>query len=309
MSAHAVQAAPAALAKSVTATALTPGAATAGSTPTLIKGALKIMTWTKAKTAVVVGVAALLATGTTTLTLREIQEHRWYSWEVPKADFALFYQTPPQVKIVPTKFQASGGSCCDGTRGAMGIAQPVQAIIQTAFRSDSLRTVFPPGLPTNRFDFFAKLVPPRKAHEKMAVNKNWTLELQKLIAKQFGLQGRLEPRATDVLALKPVGDGVRGFAVSHQMPGGIAFRSSPGHYAGIEQPVSTLTQRLEALFKIPIVDQTGLTGNYDFTLQWDEPDRQQPNLDGLQQALRDQLGLELAPTNLPLEMLVVEKMK
>ena len=36
------------------------------STPTLIKGALKIMAWTKAKTAIVAGVAVILATGVTT---------------------------------------------------------------------------------------------------------------------------------------------------------------------------------------------------------------------------------------------------
>src|ERR1017187_1964247 len=49
ISAHSVQAAPMALAKSVTAVALAKGAAAGGSTLTLIKGALKIMAWTKAK--------------------------------------------------------------------------------------------------------------------------------------------------------------------------------------------------------------------------------------------------------------------
>src|ERR1039457_18614 len=66
ISAHSVQAAPVALAKSVTAVALAKGAAAGGSTLTLIKGALKIMAWTKAKTAIVLGVGVLLAVGTTT---------------------------------------------------------------------------------------------------------------------------------------------------------------------------------------------------------------------------------------------------
>jgi RNA polymerase sigma factor (sigma-70 family) len=51
ISANSVQAAPVALAKSVTAVAIAKGAAASGSTLTLIKGALKIMAWTKAKTA------------------------------------------------------------------------------------------------------------------------------------------------------------------------------------------------------------------------------------------------------------------
>src|SRR5450759_961206 len=50
ISANSVQAAPVALAKSVTAVAIAKGAAASGSTLTLIKGALKIMAWTKAKT-------------------------------------------------------------------------------------------------------------------------------------------------------------------------------------------------------------------------------------------------------------------
>src|ERR1039458_6076320 len=63
VSANSIQAAPAALAKSVAAVAITKGAAASGSTLTLIKGALKIMAWTKAKS-VVIGVGILLVAGT-----------------------------------------------------------------------------------------------------------------------------------------------------------------------------------------------------------------------------------------------------
>ena len=53
ISANSIQAAPAALAKSVTAVAFMKGAAASGSTVAIIKGALKLMTWTKANTVVV----------------------------------------------------------------------------------------------------------------------------------------------------------------------------------------------------------------------------------------------------------------
>jgi RNA polymerase sigma factor (sigma-70 family) len=68
VSANSIQAAPAALAKTVTAVALAKGAAATGSTLTLVKGALKLMAWTKAKTAVVAGTIILLGT-TTTITV------------------------------------------------------------------------------------------------------------------------------------------------------------------------------------------------------------------------------------------------
>jgi RNA polymerase sigma factor (sigma-70 family) len=67
ISANSVQAAPAALAKSVTAVAIAKGATASLSTITLIKGALKIMAWTKAKTAIVAGACVLLTAGTATI--------------------------------------------------------------------------------------------------------------------------------------------------------------------------------------------------------------------------------------------------
>jgi RNA polymerase sigma factor (sigma-70 family) len=63
ISANSVQAAPVALAKSVTAVAIAKGATASGSTLTLIKGALKLMAWTKAKMAIITGAAVLLAVG------------------------------------------------------------------------------------------------------------------------------------------------------------------------------------------------------------------------------------------------------
>ncbi len=61
ISANSVQAAPVVLAKSVTAVAIAKGAAASGSTLTFTKGALKIMAWTKAKTAIAIGLGVLLA--------------------------------------------------------------------------------------------------------------------------------------------------------------------------------------------------------------------------------------------------------
>jgi RNA polymerase sigma factor (sigma-70 family) len=66
VSANSVQAAPVGLAKTISAVAVTKGAAVSASSLTLIKGALKIMAWTKMKTAAVVGAVVILAAGTAT---------------------------------------------------------------------------------------------------------------------------------------------------------------------------------------------------------------------------------------------------
>jgi RNA polymerase sigma factor (sigma-70 family) len=59
ISANSVQAAPVGLAKTISVVAMAKGAAASASTLTLIKGALKIMAWTKAKTAIVVGTTSI----------------------------------------------------------------------------------------------------------------------------------------------------------------------------------------------------------------------------------------------------------
>jgi RNA polymerase sigma factor (sigma-70 family) len=74
VSANSIQAAPVALAKTVTAAAIAKGAAATGSTLTLVKGALKLMAWTKAKTAVVTSTIIILAT-TTTITVTNHIRH------------------------------------------------------------------------------------------------------------------------------------------------------------------------------------------------------------------------------------------
>jgi len=301
MAAHSVQAAPASLAKSVAAAAGAKGAAAAGSTLTLIKGVLKIMAWTKAKTAVVAAVGILLLAGTTTVTVKEIQNYRTYPWQVPNADFNTFYRMPPEVTIVPTKFDEDGGACSDSTRGAMGIAQTLETIVEGAYQKDKLRTVFLTTLPTNRYDFIAK-----------TDNQDWPIELQQRIADKFGIKGHLEMRDTDVMILKPLDTGVVGFNKSSRKPAAgprtiRAIDEKPGDITFFDQPLNTLTSRVENEVRMPVINKTGLSGEYDFAIKWDEPDRKQPNPDGFKQALREQLGLELVPGREPVETLVVTK--
>jgi RNA polymerase sigma factor (sigma-70 family) len=71
ISANSVQAAPVALAKSVTAVAIVKGSIAAATTLTLVKGTMKTMAWLKIKFAIIVGTAALLVGGTATIALSD----------------------------------------------------------------------------------------------------------------------------------------------------------------------------------------------------------------------------------------------
>jgi uncharacterized protein (TIGR03435 family) len=59
-----------------------------------------------------------------------------------------------------------------------------------------------------------------------------------------------------------------------------------------------------------VVDRTGLSGEYDFKLDWTEDSGQgvpsDAPLPGLFTALREQLGLELKPDKAPVEVVIVE---
>ena len=97
ISANSVQAAPVALAKAVTAVAVAKGATASTSTLTLIKGALKIMAWTKAKTAVVAGAIVILATGTTTVVIKHYSHYSPTRSPLTPANIASFERESNQL--------------------------------------------------------------------------------------------------------------------------------------------------------------------------------------------------------------------
>jgi uncharacterized protein (TIGR03435 family) len=62
----------------------------------------------------------------------------------------------------------------------------------------------------------------------------------------------------------------------------------------------------------PIVDRTGLTGQYDFSLTWIPEDQTPPpgsDAVSLPTALQEQLGLKLEPVNAPMEIVVIERVE
>jgi len=91
VSANSVQAAPVGLAATVTAAAK--GAAVSASTLTLIKGALKIMAWTKMKTVIAASAAILLASTTTTIVIKVMKDNR----PTPRLEERTFTRVDPNI--------------------------------------------------------------------------------------------------------------------------------------------------------------------------------------------------------------------
>jgi len=303
ISANSVQVAPAMLAKSVTAVAMVKGAAASGSTLTLIQGALKLMAWTKAKTAIISGVVVLLAAGTTTVTVKEIQEHRTQPWQINEGEITAFQlNQPPQVRILPSKFHKHA----EGIVGNMvGTGLGAEEVIAAAFSGSfsSARVISHVKLPAGRYDYIASLPGGQTVNEKA---------LQVEVRRKFGVVGKTEIRAADVLLLKVKFTNAPGLKLN---TGGAWPKQGSGIepvsselYRGFNEPIIGLIACFENEANVPVIDGTGLTNLYDFDLKCSQANLENRNWDKVNQAL-DPLGLELVPINMPIKMLVVEKAK
>jgi uncharacterized protein (TIGR03435 family) len=294
-----VQAAPAGLAVAVT--AAVKGAAVGSSTLALVKGALKLMAWTKMKTAIVAGVVVLFAAGISTITIKEIRGHHFdNSWRTENLDPKKVSKVLPEVGILPSNFRPYGWGYGFGYRRGkiMGVAWPAKEVVGAAYDFNlNTRIVLPIGFPEGSYDFIASL--PNGNQEA----------LQEAVQRTFGVVVKRETVETNVLLLTVKIPNASGLRSSANRRGGISL--GDGEYKFVNQSITNLNPLLEGRCAAPVIDRTGLTGNYDFDLKWDEQrdNKGQFVNDNLKQALLDQLGLELVPSREPVEMLVVENAK
>ena len=71
-----------------------------------------------------------------------------------------------------------------------------------------------------------------------------------------------------------------------------------------QQSMSRLAQRLGTAAQRPVLDRTGLAGEFDFILEFDDSGFLRPTL---VTAIQEQLGLKLKSTRAPVEVLVVDR--
>ena len=304
IAANSVQAAPVALAKSVIAVAIAKGAAASGSTLTLIKGALKIMAWTKAKITVFTAVGILLVASTTTAVVHHLKGQASdvsdadKSWRFPNIGSDTVAKLPPEVKILPTKFPNSGNLSQGGGPASdkfVGIGQPVINIIGAAYDWPQARTIFVIPEPTDRYDFITTLAQGSRE------------ALQQELKSTLGLVGRKETRDMDVMLLKVRNASAPGLHAPTQ--GGYSYLNHNGNKVEIKwanEPLSRITDFLQSGSPLPIIDQTGSTKRYSIDLKWEESAGDLEH-QALQKVLLGQLGLELVPSRESIEMLIIEK--
>jgi hypothetical protein len=294
------------------------------------------MAWTKMKTAIVVGVGVLLAAGTTAVVVEETSQpfdpwanigsyskelrelvHKHYvekakpvalnNKEANKAHTemgkrhedeinSLFQRfsdkAPAGVIIRPTQFsEGQTGNFGDGKHVLASKRMPFSMLFLAAEEIgphhnmiSPARMILPEGVPSGNYDVLVN-----------APGHNFE-QVQAQIKRQFGLTWQVETRVTNVLAL----------TVQNPAAPGLQPNAEVSLAGDRSWNAKMLADSLEERFHWRIVDTTKLedSQSYSFVV----PDKP-ADLDAVKKTLHDVYGLELVPTNMPIEMLVVEKAK
>jgi uncharacterized protein (TIGR03435 family) len=298
---HSIQTVPPGLMSSLASLAGAKGVALGGSALVIAKAASLLMVWTRGKAVlVVVAAVVLVPTGAVVTAVTAARAYAAFHpeiWRTIPEDFVKFALAPSQVKILPTKFDRSGGTMTiggsSGERQVMGVGSPITDIIYSAYGSTPVRTILPASLPSGRYDFIAKL--PHRSLEG----------LQKALADQFGLAARSETRDMDVLVLRKTGSDPSG-SLKAASPSAPSWGSNgEGNFVGHNEPFSAFVSYLEQETGTPVIDESGLSGNFDLSLKWAAGQSARVDPEVLRQPLGE-IGLELVPDRRPIEMLVVE---
>jgi uncharacterized protein (TIGR03435 family) len=215
----------------------------------------------------------------------------------------------------------------------------------TPYQSDQV--VGPPWLDHDKYDVVAK-VPPRSTKEQV------NAMILNLLAERFGLALHRETRDLPVYELTVAKGGTKmreaekPAQATQSVPAPTPLDKLPQDKDGLpvlppgvprvavagNSGVSARTQSIAGLVRLlqskldrPVVDKTGLTGTYDFTLAWAPqttpggfdstaapeppfgqgvPAAPSPSIPDLLASVESQLGLKLAPVKRPVSVFVID---
>jgi uncharacterized protein (TIGR03435 family) len=201
--------------------------------------------------------------------------------------------------IKPTK-QPFGSTHWDSHPGMIMLGgQTLKGLICIAYHvKDNQVAGGPKWIDAERYDINAKAEGP--AGDPQLLNM-----LQTLLADRFQLTFHHEEKIASTYALVVAKSGLK----IKPVEGATGSRSSGGKGKIAAQGVTMakLADQLSRRVGGPVTDLTGVSGAYDFTLEWStegDPDDVQSALFA---ALQEQLGVKLEMRKLPLDLLVVDR--
>ena len=231
--------------------------------------------------------------------------------------------------IKPNKADGNRRSFMYNETGMSMEGVPVQMMLKDTFNVTEDRILGVPNwAKTDRFDVEAKVSSddaPKLAH---LTREQRRFMLQSLLAERFNLKYHHETRELPVYTLMVAKGGARlkdavvpeGEKQSGKMRSGVRMNGR-GDFEGMNANMDVLCHVLSEQPELShtIIDKTGLTGGYDFHLQWTPADSAPAGPDGnsassesdsnkpsLFTALQEQLGLKLQLQKGPVDVIVID---
>lgn len=192
----------------------------------------------------------------------------------------------------------------------------------------------PDWLNDRGFDIVAKAPPSAEAieMEQLSIEQQKALEVlvrqrtRSLLAERFQLEIHRASKDMPVYALVTVKGGAKLKAASSEAGNRQQMRGRPGQLTAENMGLDSLAHHLSRLLSRPVLDRTGLTGRFNFQLEW-TPDGEMeggprgpgqsekaaavgapdPAGPSLFTALQEQLGLKLESAKGPGEMVVIDR--
>ncbi|HUA57645.1 MAG TPA: TIGR03435 family protein [Verrucomicrobiae bacterium] len=226
----------------------------------------------------------------------------------------LYAQFPPAFDVVsvkPSPIDATERSLTHNAGGRLTTSNAtVRMLILLAYQVMPYQlSGGPEWINTDGFDIEAK-----------AANLNSTPEqfrkmVQMLLAERFQLKVHTETREMAIYALQIAKGGPKltPAAGDEQNPG---VRNGRGETTGVRASMAMLATALTRPLQRKVVDETGLKGDYTFTLKFDPAEISPSESNALPEistagsiftAVTEQLGLRLKVTKGPVEVLVIDR--
>jgi uncharacterized protein (TIGR03435 family) len=238
------------------------------------------------------------------------------------------------VSIKRSRSDETGGSMGFQTGGRFrSINVPVDSLLTTVFAAGRSmlysQVIGPNWIATDRFDITAK-APSDLPSDVASLSKLMPAMLRALLEDRFKLKTHMETREDQIYALVVArSDGSQGpqlhpaavdclalaaarrenpTAASVPVQCGLHFDA--GRLSGGSVDASTLASLLSGTVQRPVVDRTGLAGNFDFELQWSAglpaDSASGDSLPSIFAAVQEQLGLKLESTKGAVDMVIVD---
>jgi uncharacterized protein (TIGR03435 family) len=186
----------------------------------------------------------------------------------------------------------------------------VQSCIKWAYDVQDSQIAGPGWMGSDRFDITAK-------SDKPANEAAMKQMLQGLLAERFGLSFHRERREMKALILTVASSGAK--LKPAAAPDGVPYRqNSANGSVAKSMPIREWANFIAGPLQMPLVDETGLTGKYDFAIDFTgyipEPgknmDVARPDATGILKAvLHDQLGLNIGAGKTQVEVMVIDRVE